>query len=272
TAASTFGDEGEWSERVGFDSVAQAMCGVAYLSGEEAPSRSQASWVDFGTAVHCAYGTVLALMERDKTGRGQKVSGNLLSTAMMMMTPQHLEQDLVAANRPPLGNHAASGAPIGTFKVRDGWISCHVVGQPIFERLVEVIGRRDWLEDPRFASDTLRGDNREHIIAFMNEWCAERTRDEVLEAFAEKRIPVGPVLSLQEAIDHPQTAALGLHEPVEYPGLGKPAKIARAPVWLSDHDGDLRPPPMLGADTKEVLGSLGFGAEEIAKFKSQNVI
>lgn len=274
TTASTFGDQGEWSERLGFDTIAQAMSGVAYLSGDGngTPSRSQASWVDFGTALHCAYGTILALMEKQKTGVGQHVSGNLLSTALTMMNPQHLEQDLMAVNRPPLGNFAASAAPVGTFRARDGWITCHVAGQPIFERLAKVIGREDWLEDPRFASDSLRGDNRQLILDFMSAWCAERSRTEILDAFAESRIPAGPVLTLQEALDHPQTAALGLHQPVDYPGLTKPARIARAPVWLSGHDIEIGPPPLLGADTDGILASLGFARNEIAQFRVDGAI
>jgi crotonobetainyl-CoA:carnitine CoA-transferase CaiB-like acyl-CoA transferase len=272
TSVTTFGERGAWSERVGFDSVAQAMCGAAYLSGDPAPSRSQASWVDFGTALHCAYGTVLALMDKRATGRGQHVSGSLLSTSMAMMNAQHIEQDILATNRPPLGNTAAGAAPIGMFEARDGWVSCHVVGQPIFERLVMAIGREDWLQDPRFASDTLRGKNRAPIMAYMETWCAERTRETILETFARHRIPGGPVLSLQEALDHPQTMALGLHEEVTFPGLPRPARIARVPVALSGHETAIRPPPLLGADTQDILLSLGFTGNEIAGFAAEKVI
>ncbi len=272
TSVSTFGERGEWSERVGFDSVAQAMCGAAYLSGDPTPSRSQASWVDFGTALHCAYGTVLALMDKQATGRGQHVSGNLLSTSMAMMNAQHLEQDIVAPNRPPLGNAAAGAAPIGIFQASDGWISCHVVGQPIFDRLARAIGREDWLTDPRFASDPLRGENRAPIMAHMEVWCAQRSRNEILEEFARHRIPAGPVLSLQEALEHPQTTSLGLHEEVALPGLSKPAKIAKAPVRLSGHETDLRPPPLLGADTMDILASLGFTRTEMNEFAAEKAI
>ncbi|WP_417459024.1 CaiB/BaiF CoA transferase family protein [Kordiimonas sp.] len=272
TTVSTFGDHGEWSDRVGFDSIAQAMSGAAYLSGDETPSRSQASWVDFGTALHCAFGTVVALMERNRTGKGQKVSGNLLSTAMTMMNAQQIEQDLIAPNRPPLGNAAAGAAPIGTFRARDGWISCHVVGQPIFERLALALGREDWLKDPRFVSDPTRGENRESLLAYMGNWCAERTRDEILDLFAEARIPAGPVLTPQEALDHPQTSALGLLQSVEYGDLHKPAKIARAPVWLSAHEAELRSPPQLGEDTENILSSLGFSSADMEELRRGGAI
>lgn len=272
TTVSAFGDQGPWSDRVGFDSVAQAMCGAAYLSGDDTPSRSQASWVDFGTALHCAFGTVVALMDRQRCGQGQQVSGNLFSTAIAMMNSQLMEQYLVKPNRAPLGNTAAGAAPIGMFETRDGWVSCHVVGQPLFDRLAELVDCEHWLSDPRFASDPLRGENRQPIIDRVSEWCRERTRDQVLDAFAAKRIPAGPVLTPQEVLDHPQTGATGVLQAVDYDGLHNPAPVARCPVWLSAHQSTLKPPTRLGADTEAVLLSLGYQSDDIERFKQQGDI
>jgi crotonobetainyl-CoA:carnitine CoA-transferase CaiB-like acyl-CoA transferase len=109
-------------------------------------------------------------------------------------------------------------------------------------------------------------------MAYMETWCAARSREAILDAFARYRIPAGPVLSLQEALDHPQTMALGLHEEVTFPGLPRPARIARAPVALSGHQTAMRPPPLLGADTKDILVSLGFTGKEIAGFEAEQAI
>lgn len=269
---SAFGDEGDWSERVGFDSVAQAMCGAAYLSGDKTPSRSQASWVDFGTAVHSAFGVAIALLDRKRSGFGQQVSSTLLGTALTMMSPQLIEQDLVAPNREPLGNDAAGAAPIGMFESRDGWIACHVVGQPLFERLVQLLDKQEWLANSLFANDTLRGENRQAILESVSAWCRQRSRDEILDAMAAVRIPAGPVLSLQEALDHPQSQAINLFQPVHYDGLSKPVRIARAPVRLSTTPTQLKSPPKLGADTESILQSLGYDRMSIQRFRKEGTI
>ena len=254
---SAFGTQGPWKSRVGFDSIGQAMCGAAYLSGSDAgPARTQVSWVDFSTAVHCAYGAVLAVMHRQRTGLGQHVRGSLLASAINGTNAQIIEQDLTARNRPPLGSDAAGAAPIGFFETRDGWIVVHVVGQPIFERLADLLGRADWLTNPSFASDLSRGDNREPILAAVRGWCADRSRDEALADLGSARIPAGPVLAPAEISRHEQVLAAGIFN---HQQAGQAcAPIACAPVWLSKSPCSSRPAPALGADTEALLGEIGM--------------
>jgi crotonobetainyl-CoA:carnitine CoA-transferase CaiB-like acyl-CoA transferase len=254
---SAFGTQGPWKSRVGFDSIGQAMCGAAYLSGSDAdPARTQVSWVDFSTAVHCAYGAVLAVMQRQKTGMGQHVRGSLLASAINGTNAQIIEQDLTARNRPPLGSDAAGAAPIGFFQTRGGWIVVHVVGQPIFERLANLLGRADWLTNPSFASDLLRGDNREPILASVRAWCADRGRDEALADLGSARIPAGPVLAPGDVARHEQVAAADIFYPLREDEIGAP--IARAPLSLSGARGEFRPAPGLGADTAALLAEIGM--------------
>lgn len=254
---SAFGSEGPWKSRVGFDSIGQAMCGAAYLSGTEAgPARTQVSWVDFSTAVHCAYGAVLAIMQRQKTGAGQHVRGSLLASAINGTNAQIIEQELTARSRPPLGSDAAGAAPIGFFETRDGWIVVHVVGQPIFERLANLLARADWLTDPAFASDLSRGDNREPILAAVRAWCADRSRDAALADLGSARIPAGPVLAPGEIARHEHVAAADIFHPRSADEFGAP--IARAPLWLSGAHADFRPAPALGADTAALLAEIGM--------------
>lgn len=256
---SAFGTEGPWKSRVGFDSIGQAMCGSAYLSGSHAgPARTQVSWVDFSTAVHCAYGAALALIQRQQTGLGQHVQGSLLASAINGTNAQIIEQELTRRDRPPLGSDAAGAAPIGFFETRDGWIVLHVVGQPIFERLADLLGRADWLTNPAFASDISRGDNREPILSATRAWCAKRSRDEALTALASARIPAGPVLAPGDVARHEQVMASGLFDPWSPGEDGAP--IARAPVWLSGARADLHPAPALGADNAALLAEIGMAA------------
>lgn len=258
---SAFGSSGPWKDRVGFDSIGQAMCGSAYLSGSiESPARTQVSWVDFSTGVHCAYGALLALLQRQALGVGQHVQGSLLASAINGANAQIIEQALAARNRPPIGSDAAGAAPIGFFATRNGWLMCHVVGQPIFERFARLLGREEWLADPRFASDFLRGDNREPILAEMCSWCRTRSRDEAIEQLSAANIPAGPVLSPEDARHHEQVLGSGILEFMKLDNIPSPAPIARAPIQLSLYEPEMRPAPCLGQETSEILGEIG--AEE----------
>ena len=272
TTVSAFGDKGEWTDRVGFDSVAQAMSGAAYMSGDDTPSRSQAPWVDFSTALHCAFGTVLALLSLKQTGDGQQVSASLLASALTVMNATLIEQHVNSPNRAPLGNDAATASPIGMFKTKDGWVSCHVVGQPIFVRLARLIDCEEWIADPRFSSDLKRGENQEIILEKLRTWCADRSTEQAMNEFATEQIPAGPVLSPQQALDHPASQALDLLTPVDYKGLDKKAPIARSPVQLSASSMTLDSPPELGAQTHDILESLGYDESSIELLKQDGTI
>ncbi|HEY1929912.1 MAG TPA: CoA transferase, partial [Caulobacteraceae bacterium] len=129
TMVTAYGRGGPYSDRVGFDGVGQVMSGAAYMTSEadgERPYRFQAPWVDFGTALHCAYGTVLALMARQQTGRGQVVEGALLATALTVGNGLLIEQDVLNINRVPTGNRGQTSGPVDIFRTRDGWILVQV--------------------------------------------------------------------------------------------------------------------------------------------------
>ena len=271
---SSYGKRGPWATRPGFDSVGQAMCGSAYLTGEPGrPWRAQIAFVDFGTALHAAFGVAMALIEKQRSGRGQEVVGALLATATAFNAPLLTEQSVLAPDRGPIGNRAFNSGPTDLFETKDGFIVVHVVGNPLFKRWADLLGEPEWLEDERFATDDARGDNGAVLSERMAAWCAGRTRDEALEALAAAHVPAGPVLKPQEALDHPQVRALGLLHPVALPGADSPAMVAQAPVWLSETPA--LPPTgqaETGQHTDEVLGAIGYGAEELAALRAAGAI
>lgn len=276
---SSYGKEGPWATRPGFDSVGQAMCGSIYLTGEPGrPWRAPIAFIDFGTALHAAFGVAMALIERQRSGRGQEVVGALLATAAAFNGYMLTEQSARAPDRGPIGNRAFNSGPTDLFETKDGFIVVHTVGNPLFKRWAGLMGEPEWLEDPRFATDDARGDNGAVLSERMAAWCAERTRDEALDALAAAHIPAGPVLKPQEALDHPQVRALGLLHPVPLPGgaipeTGGAAMVAQAPVWLSETPA--LPPTgqaETGQHTGEVLGALGYGADELAALREAGAI
>jgi crotonobetainyl-CoA:carnitine CoA-transferase CaiB-like acyl-CoA transferase len=276
THVTAYGHGGPYSERVGFDGVGQVMSGSAYMTSEgdgERPYRFQAPWVDFGTALHCAFGTVLALMARQQTGMGQVVEGALLATALTVGNGLLIEQGVIGVNRTPSGNRGQTAAPVDIFRSSDGWLLVQVVGQPLFERWARLMGESHWLVDVRFKDDISRGDHAVIISERMSRWCAKRTTAEALEVLGKAMIPAAPVLKPQQVLDDQHVQAMGFLEDVDYPGLPKPAPVARAAAFLSNTPGEIRHrAPMLGEHTDLILGELGFTSDEITAFREKGIV
>ena len=274
TMISAFGRGGPYSNRVGFDGLGQAMSGNMYMSGtSEQPVKAYAPFIDFGTASLAAFGTMSALFERQKTGRGQIVEGSLFNTALTMMNGTVIEQAAIKANRLATLNRSQTSAPADTFKTKDGWVLVQTVGGPLFKRWADLMGEGHWLDDDRFKTDISRGDNGEIISERLASWCAERTNEEVLAEMEKARIPAGPILSPQQVLEDPHIAAKRLFESVEYPGLDTPAPLMKTPVELSETPGEIRSrAPRLGENTDEIMKELGYDQEQIIDLRNKRVI
>lgn len=274
THVSAFGSDGPYAERVGFDLLGQAMSGMMYLSGtEEQPVRSQVPFVDYSTALLAAFGTLAALMERQRSGQGQLVDASLFSSALTLNSYFLIEEGVLGLGRKPHGNRAFHHAPNDVFRTRDGHIISMVVGNPIFERWARLMGEDHWLSDARFADDQARGDHGELISARMAEWCAQRTTAQAVAELEAARVPAGPVYTPRDALEDEHAQARGLFKPVDYPGLPRPAPLADTPVRLSRTPGGIRSrPPTLGEHTDRILAELGFSAEEIAALRKARAV
>jgi crotonobetainyl-CoA:carnitine CoA-transferase CaiB-like acyl-CoA transferase len=177
TTASVFGSGGPKAERIGFDGIAQAVSGAIYMSGRPGdPLKPNVSYVDFGTALACACGTLAALIERQKTGKGQVVEGSLVGTAYTFLSTMLVEQSALQLDRRATANRNPFCGPSDVFKTLDGWIIVQVIGPHLFKRWTRLMDRDDLLSDPRFASDERRGDNGEVLSAVMADWCAAPRR------------------------------------------------------------------------------------------------
>jgi crotonobetainyl-CoA:carnitine CoA-transferase CaiB-like acyl-CoA transferase len=269
-----FASGGPLSEKHGFDGIGQAMSGAVYLTGTPGqPTVLKLPWVDFGTACLCAFGAVAALLQRQKSGRGQKVEGALLRTALAFANPTLIEQALTQVDRVATLNRSFNFAPGDIFRTRDGWIVMTVAGEPMFRRWARMLGEEHWLADPRFADDQSRADHGEIISARMAEWCGERTTEAALAALEKASIVAGEVLSPQEALDHPHIRSARLLEERSHPALERTFPLAPTPIELSETPGICRrPAPLLGEHTGAILESLGYSESEIAAFAADGVI
>jgi crotonobetainyl-CoA:carnitine CoA-transferase CaiB-like acyl-CoA transferase len=273
TTQTCFGHAGPWANRGGFDGIAQVMSGSAYMSGTPGqPHRAATPYVDYSTAVLGAFGTLAALYQRRDTGLGQHVQASLLGTALSAFSAPLIEQAILGLNRVPLGNRGQTSAPTDIFKATDGHLITAVVGSGLFKRVATVVGRPEWIDDPRLATDDQRGEARDEICDAVAAWVAKRSVDEALDLLSAAGVPCGPVLDLDQALAHPQVKAMGYMHHLEVPGLDGDAPVARLPLDFSAFSPRHERPPQIGEHSDAILSEAGFSAAEIGDLHSGGVI
>jgi crotonobetainyl-CoA:carnitine CoA-transferase CaiB-like acyl-CoA transferase len=271
---STFGSEGPYATRVGFDTIGQAMSGAMHLSGDgEVPTRANAPYVDFGSALLSTVGVLAALMDRARSGKGQKVETALLRTAINITNSHLIEQSMLNLNRIATLNRGFTAGPSDTFKCKDGWIYAMTIGQPLFVRWCRLMGNEDLAADARFKDDLARGDNGEALSAIMQKWCEARTVGEALQALEANRIPAGAVYTPQQTLEDRHVNEAGFFHKMEFPGAPKPIPVLQEPVRLSRTPLTIRHrAPLLGEHTDQILRELGYSAQEIEKLRADRVV
>lgn len=273
TTSTAFGSGGPYGSRVGFDGVAQAMSGNMHLTGYEEPLKNHLPYVDYATASLNAVATLAAIIHRMHTGEGQHVEGCLLGSALTIANGVLIEQAVLEKNRVGTGNRGQTSAPSDLFRTRDGWVLVQVVGDPLFERWANLMGEPHWLEDPRYATDELRGDNGVDISERTAVWSAERTTAQAMQELAAARIPCGEVLTPAETLANEQVVDQEFFQPVDYPGLARPAPLARMPLDFSRADtGIRRRAPTLGEHTDAILAELGYDSAMIEGLRARRVV
>ena len=184
-----------------------------------------------------------------------------------------IEQEMLNRNRVATLNRGQTSAPSDSFKTKDGWILIATVGQPLFERWVNLMGEDKWLKDSRFKDDLSRGDHSEVISQRMAEWCAERTTKEAIKELDKARIPVGEVLKANQVVKEPHIEARKLFQEVPYPNLKNPVPIVVSPLELSENPGKINNrAPLLGEHTNQILEELGYSEKEISNLRDKRIV
>jgi crotonobetainyl-CoA:carnitine CoA-transferase CaiB-like acyl-CoA transferase len=270
---SAFTSVGPRAKDIGFDGIGQVMSGSTYMSGfGDTPTRSFCSFIDVSTGIYSAFAIACALMDRAKTGKGYNIETSLMTSGYSIMSWLLVEQAATQRNRTRSGNRAQSSGPSDVFRTRDGWIVVQVMGDGMFAKVARLVGHSEWIDDARFKTDNGRAEHGAILSAGVGEWCARYTNEEALALLRANRLPGAPVNSLQQALEEPQVAALGLMQTMDHPGRHG-LQLMKAPIMV---DGALAPlrtrPPTVGEHTNAVLADLGYQSSQIEALRKSKVV
>ncbi len=272
---SGYGRTGPYARRPGYDFIIQAEGGIMGITGpvEGPPYRVGVSIVDITTGMFASTAILAALRSRDLTGEGQLLDLSLLDSVAALLA-NVASNYLVGGVEPSrMGNAHFNIAPYEVFRARDGWLALGALTARQWNLLCEVLGRTELVDDPRFATNQDRVINRAALDEALSETFVTRDVAEWLVKLQEAGIASGPINTIKDVFNHPQAQARNLKLEIEHPTAGMvgfpgfPYKMSQTPAEL------LRPPPMLGEHTEEVLTELlDYSAEEVASLREQEVI
>ena len=271
---SGFGRTGPYALRPGFDQIAQGMSGFMSLTGTETsgPTRAGIAISDLLGGLFAAHGIQLALLARERTGRGQLVDTSLLEATIGVLTWGAGMYFEGGHDPGPAGQHHPLSSPYGRFEARDGFLNLAAGSDAIWAKLVHTLGQAGWLEDERFRDGVGRVRNRTALSQEIEAVLAEADVADWVVRFNEAGVPCGPVLSIAQVFEDPQVLARGMLAELPHPEIGT-FKTTGLPVKLSDTPGRIeRRPPLHGEHTDEVLRERGWDEGEIAALRKDEVI
>jgi len=274
---SCYGSDGPYSQRVGFDPIAQTMSGAVSITGfpDNPPTRSQLPWVDYSTGLCATVGTLLALRHRDSTGEGQMVDVALLQTAVGFMAPIIAESEVLGRVRQRLGNRVYYMGPSDLYPCKDGWVYISTIMNTLWRRLLKAVSHEELLDDVELGNDFQRFEHRDRIDPKIAEWTSQRTVDEVLTRMEEARIPCGRYYSMEEVPRDPHVQTRGMLEYIdmEYPGLER-VPVCGLLIKLSETPGSIESrAPRVGEHNDEIYcGLLGYSEEKMSELRALGVI
>ncbi len=271
---SGFGQTGPYSQRPGFDQVAQGMSGFMSITGQEptGPTRAGIALADLYCAMTACRGILYALLARERTDKGQEVYVSIVDSMVSLLTwsaGMYFE-----TGTPPgvAGNHHPLASPFGVYRAQDGPFNLCAGNQAIWKRLCEAIGRPDLPDDPRFATVFDRVAHRAELDGILNAVFATRPAAEWITYLNEREVACGPIYNLAEVFSDPQIRHQEMLVERPHPAL-RTVKLIGIPIKLSETPGEIRRvPPLLGEHTDEVLHEAGYSADEIARLRRDRVI
>jgi crotonobetainyl-CoA:carnitine CoA-transferase CaiB-like acyl-CoA transferase len=271
-SVSAFGRTGPRKDSPGYEALMQAFSGIMSITGEPGgqPVRAGVSFLDLTTGILCALGVSNAIIQRQRTGLGQRVDGSLLETAVSLLA-FHAEGYLLTGALPrALGSGHPSLSPYRNFKCRDGqWIFIAAANDRFWQKLAKALGLSDLAADPRFEKNQGRVANRAELEGLLERTIGGLDREPLLKRLEEADVPATPVNTVDQVMNDPQTAERGIVQRVTHPKLGQ-IPVVGTPLHFSRMSpGVRRAAPLRGEHTDAILAALGYSAAEIKTLREK---
>ena len=271
---SGFGQYGPYTSRPSIDQIAQGMSGIMSVTGipGQGPVRVGVAVTDIMAGAFLAQGILIALLDREVSGQGRWVQTSLIEAGLTLLDFQATRWTMDKKIPPQEGNNHPTNTPMGCFPTADGHLNIAATSNKNFKIFCKLIDRETMATDPRFASTALRRQNKEAMNEMIALALQARTTGEWFERLVAAGLPCGPVYNIKQAFADPQVEALRLKRSVVHPRLGELDLVAQ-PCEITGFDREIRTStPDLGEHNEEILGSLGYSAEEIEKLKAVRAI
>jgi crotonobetainyl-CoA:carnitine CoA-transferase CaiB-like acyl-CoA transferase len=271
---SGFGQDGPYRDRPGYDQIVQGMSGLMWLTGtaESAPLRVGIPIGDLLAGYFAAMGILTALLERETSGRGQRVETSLLEALTGSLSFQAAKYVNTGEVPPPVGNHHPLNAPMGVYRAKDGFFNLAVGNDDMWRRFCKVLDRPELADDARFGGMLSRVKHRQVLDPLLEEAFARRSVAEWVEALNAAGVASGPIYTVDQVFADPQIRQADLVREVTNAAWG-PHKVVALPVHLSRTPAVVeRAAPMTGEHTREVLGTLGCEPAEIDAWLAEGLI
>jgi crotonobetainyl-CoA:carnitine CoA-transferase CaiB-like acyl-CoA transferase len=273
-AVSGYGRDGPYGDKGGFDLIAQGFSGLMSVTGEPGgpPVKTGNSIADINAGILAVVGITTAYAHKLKTGQGQVVDTSLMEAALQQTYWHAAIYFATGESVGPAGSAHLLTAPYQAFRASDGWINVGGANQANWERIADVLGHPEWRDDPRFASNTARMQNLDALTAAMNAVLIGHGKAHWIAAFDAAGVPAGPVHTIGEALEHPQTLARNMVVDLVHPeagatkALGCPIHFSKTPTRID------RPAPLLGEHSRELLREYDYSDAEIDAFLAAGVI
>ncbi|HEY2919737.1 MAG TPA: CaiB/BaiF CoA-transferase family protein [Candidatus Binatia bacterium] len=275
-AISGFGQTGPLKDDPAYDQIIQGLSGVMSITGDKnsAPLRVGFPVADTIGGLTAAFAITAALFRSQRNHEGEFIDVSMLEATLVTMG-WAVSNRLIAGVQPePLGNENVTASPSGAFKTGDGLLNIAANQQEQFEKLCELISRKELASDPRFVHREDRKKLRHELKAEMEVALAAKSAKEWAALLNQHGVPAGEVLSIPEVIEHPQVTSRELIKRFQgAPGLGREVAVVRSGFCLASGDPQpASPPPALGADTEKILEEIGYDREAIARLRRDGAI
>jgi crotonobetainyl-CoA:carnitine CoA-transferase CaiB-like acyl-CoA transferase len=276
TSISAFGRSGELRNQPGYEAVVQAFSGIMSITGEVdgPPVRSGPSLLDIGTGIVAAHAITAAVLDRKRTGSGQRVESSLFATAITFLG-YHAQGYLSAGIRPSrLGSGHPALVPYRAYMCAGGDEVFIAAGnERLWGQFCDALELSSLADDQRFVTVAARQEHRDQLDGLLTEFFASKPRGWVLRRLEAAGVPAAPVNDVAVAVSHPQVKEIGAVQAVYHPGLGRTLDLVASPFQSDTMSTEIRQaPPLLGEHTEAILTELGYGDEKQRELYERGIV